>query len=545
MLVAVATVAVAATARCRLRLGRLLDHEAFRGEQQAGDRDGVGDRVTGHLHRVDDAGRDQVDVLVGGRVEAVAPAQLGRLARHHVAVVAGVLRDPAQRLDQRLADDGDAERLLTGQAQAVVEHRRDLREGRAATGDGAFLDRGLGRRDGVLDAVLALFHLDLGHGTDLDHRDATGELGQPLRELLAVPVGVRGLDLLADLRDPVGDLVGLAATVDDGGALLVDHDPPGGAQHVDGDLVELVAQLRRDQLAAGGDRQVLQHRLAPVTEARRLHRGDLEGLADRVDHEGRQGLALDVLGDDQQRLAGLENLFQQRQHLLDAGDLLSRDEQVGVLEDGLLRLGVGHEVGRDEALVELQALGDLELGQHRRALLDGDDAVAADPVHRLGDQLTDGGVLRRDGRDVGDRLVVVHLDGLGQQGLGDGLGGEVHAALEADRVGARGHVAQALADQRLSQDGRRGGAVAGDVVGLGRHLFDQLGAEVLVRVGELDLLGDGDTVVGDRGRAELLVQDDVAAARAEGDLDRVGERVDAVLEQVPGVVREAKDFRHV
>ena len=34
------------------------------------------------------------------------------------------------------------------------------------------------------------------------------------------------------------------------------------------------------------------------------------------------------------------------------------------------------------------------------------------------------------------------------------------------------------------------------------------------------------------GRAELLVEDDVAALRAEGDLDRVGDRVDAGLERL-------------
>ncbi len=43
-----------------------------------------------------------------------------------------------------------------------------------------------------------------------------------------------------------------------------------------------------------------------------------------------------------------------------------------------------------------------------------------------------------------------------------------------------GDVAQALADQRLGQHGRGGGAVTRDVVGLGRHLLDELGAEVLV-----------------------------------------------------------------
>ena len=52
--------------------------------------------------------------------------------------------------------------------------------------------------------------------------------------------------------------------------------------------------------------QVLHERLAAVAEERRLDRDDGERLADRVDHQGGQGLALDVLGDDQQRLLGLE-----------------------------------------------------------------------------------------------------------------------------------------------------------------------------------------------------------------------------------------------
>jgi hypothetical protein len=78
-----------------------------------------------------------------------------------------------------------------------------------------------------------------------------------------------------------------------------------------------------------------------------------------------------------------------------------------------------------------------------------------------------------------------------------------------------------------------------------RDLLDELRAKVLVGIGELDLLGDGHAVVGDRGGAEILVEDDVAPARAEGDLDRVRECVDTVLQKLPGVVREAQDLRHV
>ena len=112
------------------------------------------------------------------------------------------------------------------------------------------------------------------------------------------------------------------------------------------------------------------------------------------------------------------------------------------------------------------------------------------------------------------------------------LGAEVDALLEQHRVGAGGDVAHALVHDRLGQHGGGGGAVAGDVVGLGGGLLQQLGAHVLRTVLELDLLGDGHAVVGDGRGAELLVERDVAALGAEGGLDRVGEDVDALLERL-------------
>ena len=116
----------------------------------------------------------------------------------------------------------------------------------------------------------------------------------------------------------------------------------------------------------------------------------------------------------------------------------------------------------------------------------------------------------------------------------DGLGGLLDAALERHRVGAGGDVLQALVHDRLAQDGGGRRAVTGDVVGLGGDLLGELRADVLERVVQLDVLGDRHAVVGDRRRAELLLEDDVAALGAEGDLDGVGEGVDAVLQGVAG-----------
>ena len=159
----------------------------------------------------------------------------------------------------------------------------------ATTGDDALLDGRLRVANGVLDAVLALLELDLGGRADLDDGNAAGELGQALLQLLAVVVGVRLLDLGADLVDPARDLLGVARTLDDRGLVLGDDDLAGAAEQVEAGGLELEADLLGDDLATGEDRDVLQHGLAAVTEARGLDGDRLEGAADLVDDQGRRG----------------------------------------------------------------------------------------------------------------------------------------------------------------------------------------------------------------------------------------------------------------
>ena len=108
----------------------------------------------------------------------------------------------------------------------------------------------------------------------------------------------------------------LAGAVDDRGVLLVDHHLLGVAEHVERDVLELDAEILADRLAAGQDGDVLQHGLAAIAEARRLHGRDLQAAAQLVDDERGKRLALDVLGDDQQRLAGLHHRLEQRQQLV-------------------------------------------------------------------------------------------------------------------------------------------------------------------------------------------------------------------------------------
>jgi len=118
----------------------------------------------------------------------------------------------------------------------------------------------------------------------------------------------------------------------------------------------------------------------------------------------------------------------------------------------------------------------------------------------------------------------------------DGDNRLVDAALEVGGVITGRHILEAFADDGLGQHGGGGGAVTGVVGGARGDFLHQLGADVLVFILELDFLGDGNTVLGYRGGAEGALQHHVAAFRAEGHLDGVGEDVDTGDDAGAGVV---------
>ncbi len=459
------------------------------------------------------------------------------------ALIAGVDGDLTERFLERPAHD-DASGLLVGVATAnLVDGFLSTQQRYATSGHDALFDGGTGCRHGILDAVLLLLELHLGGRADLDDHDTAGQLGETLLELLTIPVGVGVLDLALDLADPGLD-VGLGAgAVDDGGVVLGDDDPARPAEHVDGHAFELQADLFRDDGATGENGDVLQHGLAALTKSRSLHGDRRERAADAVDDERRQGLTLDVLGEHDERLARLHDLLEHRQQVVDRADLLVGDQDVRILEHRFLAVRVGDEVGRDVALVELHALGELELEAEGLALLDGDDAVLADLVHRLGDHLADRLIGGRDGGNRGNLFAGLDRTGELADEIDDLLDGLLDAALEIHGVGAGRDVAETLTHHGLGQHGGGRGAVTGHVVGLGGDFLGELGAHVLPRVVQLDFLGDRDAVVRDRGGSPLLLQHDVPALRAERHLHGVGELVDARLETATGLFIETQLFR--
>src|SRR5207244_8231985 len=84
---------------------------------------------------------------------------------------------------------------------------------------------------------------------------------------------------------------------------------------------------------------------------------------------------------------------------------------------------------------------------------------------------------------------------------GDGL---LDAALQGHRVRACGYGLDAFTIDRLRENGRGSGAVAGDVGGLRGDFANPLSAHVFERVFQFDFFGYGDAVLGDGGWTEFL-----------------------------------------
>ena len=145
-------------------------------------------------------------------------------------------------------------------------------------------------------------------------------------------------------------------------AIAVDADFLALSEHAEVGVLELVAFLLADDRATGEDGDVLEHLLAAVAEAGGLDGGNLQAAAQTVDNECGQGLALDVLGDDEERTAGVDNFLEHGQQVLHRANFLVENKDKGVVIAAFHLLSVGDEIGADIAAVELHTLDDLDGG---------------------------------------------------------------------------------------------------------------------------------------------------------------------------------------
>ena len=335
-------------------------------------------------------------------------------------------------------------------------------------------------------------------------------------------------------------------TIDDGSVVLAYGNLVGSTQHLDGSLLQLQASLLADYETAGQCSDVLKHSLSAVAEAGSLNGTDLQLAAQTVHNKGGQSLSLNVLGNNQEGTASLYSRFQNGQEVLQVADLLVIDEDVGVLHLALHLLGVGYEVGREVATVELHALYHTDGGVSALCLLNGDNAIFAHLLHSICQELANlGVVVGADGSNLLNLLIVVaHNLSHVLDFCNNGSNGLVDTALQVHGVGTSCHVLQTFANDSLSQYGSSGCTITSIIASLGSHALHQLCTSILEGVCQLNLLCHSNTVLGDVGSTELLLDDNVAALGTESYLYCICQTVHALLHQVASLYVEFNVFCH-
>jgi hypothetical protein len=347
-----------------------------------------------------------------------------------------------------------------------------------------------------------------------------------------------------DRRKAMLEDIGILTAVHDRGVVLIHRHALRPAQVLQPHAFQLDASLFHDRLAASQDTDILQHGLATVTKARGLHRASVQCAAQLVDHQGGQRFAFDVLRDDQQGLAELCNLLQQREQVLHRADLLLVVQDQHVLQNAFHTLRIGDEVGRQVAAVKLHTFDHFQRRLHRLRFFDGDYAILADLLHCFCDDAADlaivvGGNRADLGNHVALHVAVQLLDFFDRH-----FHGLVDAALQCRRARAGRDRLHAFAEDGLRQHGCRRRAVAGHIAGLGRHFAYHLRAHVLQRIAQFDFLRYRYAVLGNDGGAELLLNHRIAALGAERDFHCIRKSVHAAQNCLARSFSGNNLFRH-
>ena len=358
----------------------------FCSTQERSDTTGIDKGGADDLERIEDTSLNHVDVLalcaVKSHVE-IAGVLISELAYDDRAFGTGVLNDLASRVSDGVLNDRDTKLLVeVGGLDILKGVDGGLEETSSTTGKDTLLNGSAGGVQSVDDAILLLTDLDLRGTSYLNDGNTAGKLGKTLLELLLLVFGSAGVlhdatDLLAALSNGI-----LSATaVQEDGILLSDGDSTGLAKHVSGSLLQLDIKVIAEEGTVGQNSKIAKDRLAVVTEARGLDCCDLELATELVENADSKSLALNVLSNDEEGTALLLGGLESGDDVLNSGDLLLGKKDQRVLELDLGALGVGDEVGRDVAAVELHSLGNLELILDGLALLDCDDTLLADLLH--------------------------------------------------------------------------------------------------------------------------------------------------------------------
>ena len=512
------------------RVVRAIDDHGLGRDHQRCDAGSVDECNPDDFSRVHNSGGLHVNIFTRGRIEASADVvSLDQLVDDDGALETSVLADSLSWDTAGLSDDVNTNVLVEVGSLKTIKFLSSVQKSGSTTDDATLLRGSTSSAKSILDTVLELTDLDLGRSTDLDDGDATSKSAHTLLKLFLVIIASSCVHLFKKSINALINISLGASTTHKNNVILGDDDSLGTSEHANISVIDGLANILGEEGGTSGDSDILHGVASVVTEAGGFDGGDLKSTAELVHDEGGESLALNILSDEEEGSLLFHASLQEGEDLLHGGDFFVNKEDSCVGELNLGGLGVSHEVGGDVPTVPLKTLDILHFGLKGLAFRHSDGTVRSEPIEDARNEAADVSVtVSRDGGDVADILRANDRDGLFLEANHDGVNGHLDTTSQVHWVHAGGDRLAALLEDGTGKDGGGGGAITSFVVSLGGDLLDEVSANVVVAVAELNVFSDSDTVLGNLRHAKSPVEDDIASTGSEGDLDCVGEHVAAL-----------------
>ena len=137
-------------------------------------------------------------------------------------------------------------------------------------------------------------------------------------------------------------------------------------------------------------------------------------------------------------------------------------------------------------------------------------------------------VVGRDGSDVSDLINALNGNGLLLESFDDLIDSHLDSSAEVHWVHSSSDRFAALFEDSTGENCGGRCTVTSLIVSLAGDLLNKVSTDVLIAIAELDILGHSDTILGNLGHAKSLVDDDIAATRAQSHLHSISKHFAAL-----------------
>ena len=216
------------------------------------------------------------------------------------------------------------------------------------------------------------------------------------------------------------------------------------------------------------------------------------------------------------------HLFEEWDNIANGGNLFIGKENLWLIEDSLLAIGVGNKEWRCVTLVVGVAFGDFGLHFKALALLYGYDAIFADLGDDISDELTDFSIASGNSSDLSNlRIVAFDLLCSSIDAFYNFSASSFDALAEIHWVVTGGDKFVGFSEDIVSKNSNGSSAIASDFVELLCGGLDKLCAHLiaegfLVVIAEIDSFCDGDAIMSNSWSAVAFFDNYVAAFWTEG-----------------------------